>query len=392
MQRFLVFVVIFAVAGYFGYTHYYGKPADPGSSGAGGPTPLGQAGQVQAAQDTPAPRADDGYALLAAGKAKEAAAAFETLIPKLETGSGAELPKALYHLGSAYLQINNPTAAARAFQRVVDKFPSDANAGNAMVMLGRIENDPQKKQDWIAKAAELHPQATELGPVALEVGNRLLDDGKEVEGWRVLTAAMFSPLPPDQRQKARERLEPIVKKHVFSPTITPGSTVYTVKSGDTLGRIAKAHRVDVGVIKRANGMKSDSIYPNQRLKILQGNWFIDVSLSQFRLIVMHERRWVREFTVGVGNPEASPTPLGRFTIKDKLIDPPWKGVPYGDPRNILGTRWMGLEGAPSYGIHGTTQPETVGKPLSAGCVRMVNSDVEYLYDLVVVGTEVVIHE
>ncbi|GIQ63086.1 hypothetical protein PACILC2_16540 [Paenibacillus cisolokensis] len=43
-----------------------------------------------------------------------------------------------------------------------------------------------------------------------------------------------------------------------------------------------------------------------------------------------------------------------------------------------------------YAIHGTDEPETVGGDNSLGCVRMLREDLEELYDLVPIGTEVVI--
>jgi len=66
-------------------------------------------------------------------------------------------------------------------------------------------------------------------------------------------------------------------------------------------------------------------------------------------------------------------------------------IPYGDPGNLLGTRWMAID-SPGYGIHGTWEPETIGKQLSAGCIRMLNRDVEELYTIVPVGTPVKIVE
>jgi lipoprotein-anchoring transpeptidase ErfK/SrfK len=62
-----------------------------------------------------------------------------------------------------------------------------------------------------------------------------------------------------------------------------------------------------------------------------------------------------------------------------------------DPRNPLGERWIGLEGVSgsavgmmAYGIHGTIEPESIGKSVSMGCVRLHNADVEQLYDLLVI--------
>ena len=45
-----------------------------------------------------------------------------------------------------------------------------------------------------------------------------------------------------------------------------------------------------------------------------------------------------------------------------------------------------------YGIHGTTEPESIGKAQSNGCIRMLNKDVEELFGLVTIGTPVIIRE
>ena len=44
----------------------------------------------------------------------------------------------------------------------------------------------------------------------------------------------------------------------------------------------------------------------------------------------------------------------------------------------------------SYGIHGTTLPETIGTNATEGCVRMYNQDVEELYVIVPAGVTVTI--
>ncbi len=46
-----------------------------------------------------------------------------------------------------------------------------------------------------------------------------------------------------------------------------------------------------------------------------------------------------------------------------------------------------LEG---YGIHGTTESQSIGKQVTAGCIRMYNGDVQELYDIMPVGAEVII--
>jgi lipoprotein-anchoring transpeptidase ErfK/SrfK len=61
----------------------------------------------------------------------------------------------------------------------------------------------------------------------------------------------------------------------------------------------------------------------------------------------------------------------------------------GGPANPLGARAMYL-GSSLYRIHGTNEPETIGKNVSSGCIRMLNEDVIDLYERVKIGTRVVV--
>lgn len=87
------------------------------------------------------------------------------------------------------------------------------------------------------------------------------------------------------------------------------------------------------------------------------------------------------------------TPSGRFSIVVKYKNPAWGGagvsdpIAGGDPRNPLGTRWIGISygGGGRYGVHGNANPGSIGTYASLGCVRMFNSDVEKLYDKVKTG-------
>jgi lipoprotein-anchoring transpeptidase ErfK/SrfK len=101
------------------------------------------------------------------------------------------------------------------------------------------------------------------------------------------------------------------------------------------------------------------------------------------------------YRVGLGKQNRTPT--GDFTIQVKQENPSWwkdgAVVPYGDPENVLGTRWMGFENRPGtsgYGIHGTDVPSSIGKDMSMGCVRMRNEEVQELFDFVPRGTLVTI--
>ena len=61
----------------------------------------------------------------------------------------------------------------------------------------------------------------------------------------------------------------------------------------------------------------------------------------------------------------------------------------GGPGNPLGARALYL-GSTLYRIHGTNEAHTIGRAVSSGCIRMLNTDVKDLYDRVHVGTRVVV--
>jgi lipoprotein-anchoring transpeptidase ErfK/SrfK len=61
----------------------------------------------------------------------------------------------------------------------------------------------------------------------------------------------------------------------------------------------------------------------------------------------------------------------------------------GGPRNPLGARAMYL-GNTVFRIHGTLYPDTIGRAVSSGCIRLTNDDVSDLYEKVKIGTKVIV--
>jgi lipoprotein-anchoring transpeptidase ErfK/SrfK len=190
----------------------------------------------------------------------------------------------------------------------------------------------------------------------------------------------------------------------------PEKKAYTIRDGDALTRIAYRHNTTVGALQRLNESLSEAnatIYPGRVLYYIEGDWHIRVSRSRFVLLLYSGDEIYKMYRVGIGRQNR--TPLGIFRIDSKVIHPDWnppgKNIPYGDPENVLGTHWLGLEPVEGteptlrgYGIHGTWEPETVGTAASAGCVRMRNEDVNELFDFIPLppeeggGTRVVIED
>lgn len=104
---------------------------------------------------------------------------------------------------------------------------------------------------------------------------------------------------------------------------------------------------------------------------------------------------VKTFPVATGKTK-SLTPEGSFKIVVKVKNRPYykEKIPGGDPANPLGDRWLGLEVNGTYGttyaIHGNNNEASIGKYVSAGCIRMHNDDIHWLYPKVAKNTTVVI--
>ncbi|MGI6669117.1 MAG: L,D-transpeptidase [Acetivibrionales bacterium] len=119
-----------------------------------------------------------------------------------------------------------------------------------------------------------------------------------------------------------------------------------------------------------------------------GIW-ITINKSK-RILTLYKNSIVlQKYPVAIGNP-ASLTPDGKFTVANKIKNPYWGGGGYakpvkgGVPENPLGYRWLGLsyKDGRTLGIHGNNEPYSIGKNVSHGCIRMINSDAEELFDVV----------
>jgi hypothetical protein len=123
--------------------------------------------------------------------------------------------------------------------------------------------------------------------------------------------------------------------------------------------------------------------------------FIIINKSNNQLAYYHNNKLVKKFSVGTGR-KASYTPEGKFKIVNKIKNRPYytDNIPGGDPRNPLGDRWLGLNArgtwGTTYAIHGNNNPKSIGGYVSAGCIRMFDDEVEWLFSQVEVNTPVII--
>lgn len=261
---------------------------------------------------------------------------------------------------------------------------------------------PAAQQD--APAADTKPSATpapassaapsDAGLALLTEARRLKAEGQLLEtrekAYEILNVSKNSVAI----EEATRMLGEVNVELVLTPRAMPEKTDYTVQPGDSLVVLAKKYNTTVDAIRKGNRISGSVIRVNDRMRIFTGKFSIRVSKTKNILDLYLNDRLFKRYPVGTG--EFGRTPIGDFAIVEKIAQPTWwrpdgKAVPYGDTNNVLGTHWLSLN-IPGYGIHGTWEPDTIGKQASAGCIRLLNQDVEELFTLVPEGTPVVIAE
>ncbi len=195
--------------------------------------------------------------------------------------------------------------------------------------------------------------------------------------------------------RAAEALSSANTKLLMTDIPFPGKKInYVCKSTDYLQNIASAHNTSIELIQVSNRMKSVdcSIWEGRVFRIYKGDWRIRISKKTMMLYLYDGDKLFKIYHVGIGRENR--TPEGVFVVRSKVKEPIWYApdgriVPYSGAHNVLGPRWLSLapeggtdKGLMGYGIHGTADPDSIGKTVSNGCVRMRNAEVEELFMII----------
>ena len=128
----------------------------------------------------------------------------------------------------------------------------------------------------------------------------------------------------------------------------------------------------------------------REVRLGQHSFRIVVELAAHRITVFEGNRVFLAEPIGVGK-ASTPTPGGTYYVKE-LLRPPTPNGPYGEFAYGLSgfsnqlTRFAGGEGV--IGIHGTNDPSSIGKDVSAGCIRMSNAGIRRMAARLPLGTPV----
>lgn len=288
-------------------------------------------------------------------------------------------------------------AAAEFLQAFSDSPRSDAV--RAIQLAAEVASAGLSKPGLLASVQEFlrdHPQHPEAGRLELALARHELSMGDERGARQRLASLEGSGYADEELLRAARALlgQLNVAAILRGDSDALPTEVVSVQRGDSVWEIAKRHRITPELLMAANNIDDPRrLRVGQTLRVPLTDFSLRADISANSMTLYNYGEFVKEYPVRTGR-EAGTTPTGTFRILNKKTNPTWRpgnGYVYtaGDPNNELGTRWMAFEGD-ILGIHGTIHPETVGQYASNGCIGMTREDVEELFDLVMVGTELVI--
>mgnify|MGYP001185764056 CR=1 FL=1 len=262
---------------------------------------------------------------------------------------------------------------------------------------GKGSSDSSAQVSQAVKSApKSTPQREKAAKELLAAGEKSASSERWKDARRLFLQVLQEYADTTAAVKAQERLGDVNIKLLFIPgpaSDTPFYKAHKVQTGDTLGKLARRFHTTVTLLQRANRLQSDKILLGQVLRVPTVKMSVIVDKSLNTLALKADEEILKVYTISTGR--GGNTPVGKFTIETKVVDPPWytaQGViPSDSPKNVLGSRWLGFSET-GYGIHGTVDPDSIGQPVTAGCVRMYNKDVEELYKIVPLKTEVTVVE
>jgi len=259
-----------------------------------------------------------------------------------------------------------------------------------------------------APPSRTHASANPAGiRLQLDSADRLIAENNSVGARVLLSRTLISgSLSPTESQILRDKLTAINNQLLFSPVVDPKDAMcetYKVQSGDSLSKIASRRELATHwkLIARVNQIADPSkIRYGQNLKLVRGPFHAVVNKAAHRLDIFHgspgdPSSWlyIRSFDVGLGTSDG--TPVGDFVVSEnKLENPGWvnprnarEQYAPNDPKNPIGEYWIGIDGVGQYapltslGLHGTIDPDSIGKDRSMGCVRLADTDIPIVYEL-----------
>ncbi len=238
--------------------------------------------------------------------------------------------------------------------------------------------------------------------ILMDTAAQLASAEKFVEARAQYLEALKHTAEASLRRHLESKLAAVNITLLLSPRPMAEKVDYVIKRGDSLGLIASRFGTTSELIQNNNMISNPNmIKVGDRLRVFTGKFELVANKTTHDMVVLMNGEFFKRYKVGTG--VFGKTPVGTFVVREKIAEPTWwppdgREVPFGHKDNILGTRWMSVRATGDtpdvrgYGIHGTWEPGSVGKASSAGCLRMINEEVQELFTYIPVGTPLRIDE
>ncbi len=227
-------------------------------------------------------------------------------------------------------------------------------------------------------------------------------DLAQVAGWRSLQRAQATAT-------ASKKKEPETKATPAAPTpangTAPAESAASPSPSPTglAGAAPAADAPSPAAPSPAPAAKPSNGVAMPALPVLSSSAYIEINVKECYLQLRDGNRVIAAFPVTPGSKKI-PTPVGEWRIVAKALFPEFRWdkemlergrrsenahqLPPG-PNSPVGIAWMQLS-KPGIGLHGTGEPDTIGRSASHGCVRLANWDAFKLYNMVEKGMKVII--
>jgi|GEM_PF-5603500 len=261
----------------------------------------------------------------------------------------------------------------------------------------------------VAKSSEQASSSPNVAqPAALltplqDIESRLKAAEHDPDKTRLLLgrAIVDERLPAEWRSQQWQKLQGLNAQRVFSAVSVAGFRTLTVRKGESLWALTQRNRKTSGVsiahglLAAINEIPAGGLHAGAKVKVPEHPLEVLIDKSDFRLYLLLDGAVIHHVSAGIGRENR--TPEGEFTIGSRLVHPEWtdpksgKVIPYGAPGHLIGSRWLGFVAAgkkTGFGIHGTVEPESVGKAQSDGCIRLGEQDLTRVFEWIPEGTTV----
>ncbi len=257
-------------------------------------------------------------------------------------------------------------------------------------------HDPEVVQAQVEQGVSLATDSTDPQQAylqAVQEAAQLLQSNQLADALLVLSRWYGHPkLSPEQHEQLNRLLDQLAGTVIYSRQHWL-EEAYVVQPGETLEQIAHKYRVPWKLLAKINGILPPyQLQPGEKLKVVRGPFDAEVDLTRMTLTLFVDGgRYAGRFAVGVGT-DIPPQP-GEYVVLSKVENPSYRLpnqqiLPGGDPNNPLGKFLIQLSG--QLAIHGTNDPQSVGRTGGPGCIRLGHRDIEDVFDILSVGSKVVI--